>query len=566
MNVGYAALFKGTMSEAELHVIRARMQQGKRHKAERGELYSQLPVGYVFLDSGEVTLDPDQQVQAVLRLVFAKFTELGSGGRLLRYLLQHGIHLPLRPNNGPRRPPLQWRTPTADALYHILNHPIYAGAYAYGRHRVDAQRKQSGKSRSGQVTVPMEQWLVLRRDHLPAYITWEEYLANRERLRQNTSQWTSQGAPRQGVALLGGLLYCDRCGYRMQISYPERQRGLYSCGHPERKRQTQRCPSLSARELDALVSRQVLRALEPAALDLSLQAHADLEGERQRLHQHWQQQLERARYQAERARRQYQAVEPENRLVARELESQWEKALGQERQLQEEYARFQQHQPAALSRAERAAILALARDMPQLWDASTTTPVDRQIVIRHLIDRVRVHVEGDSEVVGVTILWKGGFESQHALRRVVWRYRQLADCEHLLRRVRELRVAGERAPAIASRLNAEGFRTSRNTLFRAGTVRSLLCREGLSQSRPALPFPEGRGRDEWWVSDLARELNMSATGLHGWIRRGWVAARQLGVGARCWIIWADAEEMRRLRQLQAQHQAPFPLELTTPKV
>src|SRR5262249_4103583 len=162
--------------------------------------------------------------------------------------------------------------------------------------------------------------------------------------------------------LLGGRVYCDRCGYRMQVSYPERQRGLYSCNHPERKADPSRCPSLSVRGLDALVSRQVLRALEPAALDLSLQAHADLEGGRQRLHRHWQQQLERARYQAERARRQYEAVEPENRLVARELESQWDKALGQERQLQEEYARFRQELPAGLSRAERAAILALAQD------------------------------------------------------------------------------------------------------------------------------------------------------------------------------------------------------------
>jgi DNA invertase Pin-like site-specific DNA recombinase len=556
---------KGTISEAELHVIRARMEQGKRHKAERGELYSQLPVGYVFLDSGEVALDPDQQAQAVLRLVFAKFGELGTGRAVVRYLLLHGMRLPLRPGNGPRRPALQWREPTPEAIYNILSHPIYAGAYAYGRRRVDAQRKQSGQSRRGQVMVPMEEWLVLRRDHLPAYITWDQYLANRERLRQNVAHWDTQGAPRQGAALLGGLVYCDHCGFRMQISYPEARRGLYSCCRPDRSDEPGRCPSLSARTLDALVSRQVLRALEPAALEVSLQAHADLDGERQRLHRHWQQQLERARYQAERARRQYEAVEPENRLVARELESQWEQALGQQRQLQEEYDRFRQNLPAALSRAEHAAILALAADMPQVWDAPTTTPADRQIVIRHLIDRVRVCVQRASEVVAVTIHWKGGFESQHGLRRGVMRYRQLTDFEHLLQRVRQLREAGQKAPGIAAQLNAEGFRTPRDTPFQAGTVRTLLSRQGLSRSRSALPFPDGRGQDEWWVSDLARELDMSPTGLHGWIQRGWVQARQLRGGARCWIIWADAEELRRLRKLQAQRQAPFPPELTTPK-
>jgi Recombinase/Recombinase zinc beta ribbon domain len=553
------------MNEAELHVILARMHQGKLHKAQRGELFTQLPVGYVFLDAGEVALDPDEQVQAVLRLVFDKFAELGTGRAVARYLRRHGIRLPLRPANGPRRPSLQWREPTADALYHILQHPIYAGAYAYGRRRVDAPRKQSGESRRGQVAVPMEEWLVLRRDQLPAYITWDQYLANRERLRQNVSHWDTLGAPRQGAALLGGLVYCDRCGYRMQVTYPEAQRGLYSCSRPDRAATPGPCPSLSARTLDALVSRQVLCALEPAALEVSLQAHADLEGERQRLHQHWRQRLERARYQAERARRQYEAVEPENRLVARALERQWEQALGQQRQLTEEYDRFQQDVPAALSHAERAAIRALAQDIPRVWDAPTTTPADRQIVIRHLIDRVRVQVQGASEAVAVTIHWKGGSESRHALRRPILRYRELTDYERLLRRLRELRAAGGKAPGIAAQLNREGFRTPRDTAFTGGTVRTLLSRHGLSRSRAALPFPEGPGRDEWWVSDLARELNAAHSTVQGWIRRSWVRARQLRGGAQCWIVWADAEELGRLRELRGQRQGPYPPELTTPK-
>jgi DNA invertase Pin-like site-specific DNA recombinase len=556
---------KGTMSEAELHVLRARMDQGKRHKAERGELYTQVPVGYVFLDSGEVALDPDQQVQAVVRLVFEKFAELGTGRAVARYLLRHGIRLPVRPYNGPRRPPLQWREPTADALYNILSHPIYAGAYAYGRRRVDAQRKQSGASRRGQVMVPMEQWPVLLRDHLPAYISWEQYLANRERLRQNVSHWDTQGPPRQGAALLGGLVYCDRCGFRMQASYPEAHRGLYSCCRPDRSEEQGRCPSVSARVLDALVSGQVLLALEPAALELSLQAHADLEGDRQRLHRHWQQRLERARYQVDRTRRQYEAVEPENRLVARELEGQWEQALGQQRQLQEEYDRFERDLPAALSRAERAAILALAQDIPRLWDAATTTPADRQIVIRHLVDRVRVRVHGASEAADVTIHWKGGFESGHRLRRPVLRYRQLADFERLVQRVQQLREAGQRSSGIAAQLNAEGFRAPKGAPFTAEMVRTLLSRQGLSPSRRTSPYPAGPGRDEWWISDLARELNVSHNGVRRWIDLGWVHARQLRGGARCWIVWADGEEVERLRRLQSQRQCPFPPELTTPK-
>lgn len=556
---------KGTMSEAELHILRARMEQGKRHKAERGELFTRLPVGYVFLDSGEVVLDPDEQVQATVRLVFAKFVELGSGSAVARYLGQQGIRLPLRPLNGPKCPAVEWRTPTPEGVCAILTHPMYAGAYAYGRRPVDAQRKQSGKSRRGQVTVPMDEWQVLRRDHLPAYITWDQYLANRERLHQNASRWDTAGAPRQGAALLAGLLYCDRCGYRMQVHYPDARRGLYSCHRSDRSEAIGPCPSLSMPALDALVSRQILRALEPAALELSLQAHEDLEHERQRLHEHWQQQLERARYQADRARRQYQAVEPENRLVARHLESQWEEALVHQRRLEEDYTRFQNELPAVLSRADRQAIRALAHDIPQVWGAPTTTPADRKAVARHLIDRVSVQVRGTSEAVAITIRWKGGFVSQHQWLRPLRRYSQLADYDQLRRRLKELREAGQESPAIAARLNGEGFRTPKGKRFTAQTVRTLFTREGLSRSRTSLEYPDGCGRDEWWAGDLARELGISVNGLKGWVQRGWAQGRRLSRGARYWIIWADREELERLRRLRDQRQTPFPAELTTPK-
>lgn len=555
---------KGTMSEAELHVLRARMEQGKRHKAQRGELFTRLPVGYVFLDSGAIALDPDQQVQTVVRLVLDKFSELGSGRAVVRYLRQHQICLPLRPCNGPKCPPLQWRATNCAAVYAILTNPIYAGAYVYGRRPVDIQRKQSGKSRSGQATVPTERWEVLLRDHLPAYITWEQYLANRERLHQNVSRWDTQGAPRKGAALLGGLLYCRGCGYRMQIRYLQAHRGIYGCYRPDPAGDQVRCSRLLVSDVDSLVSQQALRALEPAALELSLQAHEDVERERQRLHQHWHQQLERADYQVDRARRQYEAVEPENRLVARELEAQWEKALIHLRQLEEEYARFQQELPASLSRADREAIRALAQNITQVWDAPTTTPVDRQVVIRHLIDRVEIQIEQTSENVAVTIHWKGGLITQHQMIRPVRRYRQLRLYQQLLDRVKELRNAGQDSPTIAAHLNAEGFRTPKGKSFTAQTVRTLFSRLGLSQSRTALEYPEGCGKHEWWIRDLARELGVSVNGIMGWIQQGWVNARQLSKGCRYWIVWANAEELERLRRLRNHRQTPFPPELTKP--
>jgi DNA invertase Pin-like site-specific DNA recombinase len=557
---------KGTMSEAELHIMRNRLDQGRRHKAQRGELFTLLPVGYLLLASGEVVLDPDQQVQAVIRLVFDKFAELGSGQAVVRYLVQHQIRLPLRPNNGPRPGPLTWRPPTTEVIYDLLNHPIYAGAYAYGRHPVDQQRKQSGQSRSGRVTVPEAQWQVLLRDRLPAYITWDQYLANREQLRQNVARWDTLGVPRQGVALLGGLVYCERCGYRMRVHYRRSDRPAYSCSRPDRHGKLGRCPDLAATRIDALVSGQVLRALEPAALELSLRAHQDIEGERERLHRHWQQQLERARYQSERARRQYDTVDPENRLVARELEKQWEKALGAQRRLEEDYARFQRELPRGLSTQERDAIRSLANDLPQLWGAPTTTPADRQTIIRQLVSRVAVQIHGVTEVVGVAIHWKGGFVSRHEIRRALGRYDRLQGYEQLRRRLVELREAGYRAPEIAGRLNAEGFRTPKtDAAFTAQMIRTLLSRQGLTRPRGELLCPEGCGPDEWWLSDLAHELGVSTSGLKGWIRQGWVHARQVQVGGRYWILWADREELTRLRRLRDQRATPFPQELTTPK-
>jgi DNA invertase Pin-like site-specific DNA recombinase len=557
---------KGTMSEAELHIMRNRLDQGRRHKAERGELFTLLPTGYVRLPSGEVTFDPDLQVQTVIRLVFDKFAELGSGQAVVRYLCEHQINLPLRPNNGLRPEPLVWRAPSPEAVYDILNHPIFAGAYAYGRHPVDPQRKQAGQSRSGRVSVPAEEWQVLRRDQLPAYITWERYLANREQLRQNTARWNTPGVPRSGAALLSGLIYCERCGYRRRVHYRRSQCPGYSCSRPDRCGKTRRCPDLPAAALDALVSRQVLEALQPAALELSLRAHQDIERERERLHQHWQQQLERARYQVERAQRQYDAVEPENRLVASVLEKQWDKALTQQRQLEEDYARFRSELPRELSSQEREAIQSLANDLPQLWDAPTTTPADRQAIIRQLVSRVSVQIHGATEIVRVTIHWKGDFVSQHEIHRTLSRYEHLQDYAQLRQRLAELRGAGNTSRQMADRLNAEGFHLpKRGGKFTAAAVRTLLSRQGLSKPRGERFYPEGCGGDEWWLSDLARELGVSRTGLSGWAKRGWVHARQVGAVSRYWIIWADRDELTRLRRLRDQRMTPFPPELTTPK-
>ena len=469
---------KGTMSEAELHIMNGRLAAGRMNKARRGELFNHAPIGYVRTPSGEMVLDPDEQVQSVVRLIFDKFQELDSLNALLQYLVHHQILLGFRPHYGANRGQLEWRRPNRPTLQNILHHPIYAGAYCYGRRAVDPRRKIPGRPSTGRTVVPAEECAVLLKDRLPAYITWERYEANLEKLAENQARAASLGAPREGPSLLGGILTCGKCGCRMIVGYQGKEAYLrYTCMRRKVDYGEPLCQSLAGKRLDALVSEQVLAALEPASLELSLKAAEDIEKERARLHRHWKQQLERVRYDAERAARQYQVVEPENRLVARELESQWEQSLVKQRQTEEEYARFELQQPSRLSEDEAQSIRSLSADIPALWHASSTSPKDQQAIVRHLIDRVTVTVQGESERVDVTIHWAGGFESQHEQTRPVARYDQLTDYRRLVARILELRTDGHTNGKIAEVLNQEGFRPpKRRSTYNAAMVRQLLSR------------------------------------------------------------------------------------------
>ena len=374
---------KGTISEFELVTMRNRLDRGRLHKAERGELFHKVPCGYVKLPSGEVAFDPDEQARDVVRLIFDKFNELGSIYGVFHYLIRNGIRLGMRLQSGPLRGQLTWRRPVLPTLNQMLHNPTYAGAYAYGRRREEPKAKAAGRDGRGQRWVPMSEWKVLLKDRLPAYIGWEQYLTNLRRLEQNRSLANSPGTPRGGVALLTGLVGCGVCGRRMRTSYPSKSTAYYSCQRHLSEGTELTCHGLRTTPVDDLVARQVLAALEPAALELSLQAARNLGLERDRLHRHWEQQRERARYESTRAERQYQAIDPENRLVARTLERRWEEALSHQRQLEEEYDRFRREQPPRLSEEELARISALLHEglrlLSELWytGANGRVPINR---------------------------------------------------------------------------------------------------------------------------------------------------------------------------------------------
>ena len=563
---------KGTMSEAELHILRNRMYQGLLNKARRGEVYNHPPAGYVKNPAGAFVFDADEQVQSVIRLIFEQFERQGTVQGLLRYLVKHGIRMPIRPLGGPNRGQLEWHRPNRPTLQNLLKHPIYAGYYRWGHRAIDPRRKVAGRPSTGRTVRSPKECLVLLEAHCPAYITAEQFWANQDRLAANRARTQSQGAERHGPSLLGGLLVCGRCGRRLIVQYTNAGSSLrYSCCQGVACYAEPLCQSLSGQRLDAFIGSQVLAVLQPAALELHLAAAADVALERQRLHQHWQQQLERARYETDRSARQFQAVEPENRLVARELERRWEEALKDQRRLEEEYDKYCRSQPVALSAAEQEQIRSLARDIPELWHADTTTPADRQRLVRFLIEQIQVTVQGATDQVDVVIRWVGDFTSEHRLVRAVQSYEQLADYARLRARIEELRKDGRSMAAVAECLNQEGFHPpKRAARFTKEMVSIFLAKQGRSGPRPkALSATGMLKKGEWLLSDLARKLAMPSATLHRWRRVKWVHARKLPLPGGHWALWADREELQRLtrlRRFQRQRRdQPIPKELTTPK-
>jgi len=325
------------------------MLSGKLAKAERGELAIPLPAGFARRPSGEVVLDPDEQVRSVVRLVFDLFDRLGTVGAVLAFLAGNRIQLGIRLREGPERGELAWRRPSRAVVANMLRNPAYAGIYAYGRSTLDPRRRQAGRPFTGRVRQPREQWAVFLPGVLPAYISIEQYERNMQRLDANRSRAQSLGAVRDGPALLAGLVACGRCGKKMTVRYQRGPGGklhpAYVCDRGKSDYAADQCQQLAGPGVDAYVTGLLLQAMAPAALEVSLAAAGQAEAQRAQVDRIWRQRLERADYQADRARRQYQLAEPENRLVVRQLERDWEAALAERQRLGEEYDRFAAARP-----------------------------------------------------------------------------------------------------------------------------------------------------------------------------------------------------------------------------
>lgn len=403
---------KGTISEAELHLIKGRLIAGLRHKAARGELRINLPGGYDYSPDGQVVQSPDEAVRESVATVFRRFFEFRSIRQVALSLLADGLRLPRRRGQGRT----EWAPPTYTGVHDLLVNPTYAGAFAYGRRQAARRVGPDGRARTSMVPMPRDRWRVLILDHHEPYISWAQHEEILAQVSSNRSLPGEGGGPaREGRALLQGLLRCGRCGRRMHSAYSgERGRARrYYCDPREGEIGGRaECQGMGGRGLDEAVLAEVFRVLEPATLAATAKAMAEAEATEEARLAVFRAAAEKAHYEAERARRQYDACEPENRLVARGLEAAWEAKLRAAEQADAELAAQQARRPTPLTADELALLARAGADLRAVFDAPTTTTRDRKLLLRTLIADVTVVVDTDAGAIQASINWQGGATSR----------------------------------------------------------------------------------------------------------------------------------------------------------
>ena len=541
----------GIMSEAELHQIRLRLHQGERQKAARGELRLPLPAGLAYDRSGSVVLNPDEEVQARLHLVFAKFRELQSARSVMRFLHTSGLPLPVRPIIGPSPHDLLWREADSARVRSILQNPSYAGTYVYGRRRGEASRRGLGSVRAT-IKVAIADWTVCLKAAHPGYIGWEEFMANQRRLADNANRYEAghSGVPRKGSALLQGIAICGRCGRRMGLRYtgPNGDYPVYCCRFDRDQRGGALCQEVRALPVDALVERALLDALAPDQIAIAIAAMGQLEDESRQLDRQWTLRRERARYEAERARRQYDAVEPENRLVARSLERSWEEKLRAVEAIELEHARWRSQEPLSNGAVDHAQLQALAENLPQVWHAVTTSAADRKRILRFVVREVVLDQRRAPGQVWLKIVWQTGATSEHRVQRRVHTYRDYVDLERLRQRITELNGAGKMDREIAVTLNREGFVAARGCAFKGENVWLLRARWRIptvkinGNGANPMRWPDG----SFSIRGAAAELGITSRTVLGYLACGRLTGRQLTKG-QPWQIDLSPEQINQHR-------------------
>jgi DNA invertase Pin-like site-specific DNA recombinase len=532
--------FKGSMSEAELHWLKSRLLGGKVAKAEQGTLRFRLPIGLVYDPAGRIVLDPDEAVQEAVRLVFSLFEQFGSALAVVMYFADQHLRFPTRWWGGKQADELIWGRLTHGRVLNILHSPLYAGAYVYGRtqfrSRVLPGEEPRVKGRTRRIK--QEEWPIVLLDQHPGYVTWDQFLGNQRQLDDNRT-WRAEdhrGAVREGPSLLQGIVLCGSCGRRMSIRY-QRDGSLlmYECNQAHRQLATKTCQTLRGDRIDQAVVQCFLEAIQPAHLEVALSALDSLEARARQVEQQWHRQIERAQYEADLAGRRYKAVDPDNRLVARSLEREWNEKLAEVEKLQREYALGPKQAALSLTAAQREQIRSLAHDLPALWHAPTTTFVQRKQLLRWLIKDVTLSKRGN--VIDVAIRWQTEALTRLAIPRYKMSWEERQTSTQVVERVRALSPTQTNAQ-IAALLNEEGERAGMGGSFTVSKVEWIRYAYHIPAGCPERPkaAPTGQRGDGRYSARAAAELlNVDVSTIAEWCKTGRLeSVRSTSLGPR-WI-------------------------------
>jgi len=519
---------KGTMAEAELHVLRMRLNGAIRNKAKRGQLRRGLPVGLLWGEGeGQVILHPDQAVTGAIGTVFEKFTELGSARQVWLWFQSQGLSFPHERPSGE----ILWVKPTYIAIHTVLRNPVYAGAYAYGKSRCERYVDETGRVRKRVRHLPREQWAVLIPDHHPGFIDWATFEMNQKRLANNCKPSPEQaaGALREGSALLQGLASCGRCGRRLRVYYQGKNStpGYYCANSQAFNGRGIWCLRVGGVRVERAVVETFLDAISPAGLEAAIAAQDLGEAQDQAALKQFRLQVERARYEVDQVERRYRAVEPENRLVARTLETEWENKLHDQRVAATELARKEQEPRLRLTDGQREQIRALGSDLKRVWQAPTTTDRDRKELLRSLLEEVKVNVLPEENKAHLTLQWKTGAVSE---LDVVWRVARQATVrtdEETIELMRRLALHHPDS-VIAGVLNRQGRKTARGESFTANRVSSLRTHWKIPCYQALAKPAQG---ELLTVDAAAHQLGVAASTLLRWLNDGFIGGEQVTPGA-----------------------------------
>jgi DNA invertase Pin-like site-specific DNA recombinase len=551
---------KGTMSEAELHSLRLRLDAGRLSKAKRGELVHHLPTGLVREPAG-VHFDPDQSVQDRIRLVFTRFQELGSAQKVHRHLVHNDLKLPRRQSSGLYAGQVLWKHASPAAVLSILKNPAYAGAFAYGRRIADPSRQCPGRPATGRIRQPRAQWLALVPDVYPAYISWAEYEQIQHKIAENQQRMaerlTRKQAIRRGAALLTGLVRCSICGHAMRVAYKDR-RFQYSCQNGQAKYARPNCQYLSGARIDEAVVQEFFRVLQPAEIDALEQVIGQQAKHHRELLHHLGQEVTRLEYAAKLAERQYNAVDPDNRLIAAALEKKWEHALGELEQIRtrltEAQARCPQEVP--IPAELRAAFADVGRRLPQVWPGLSAEA--KKQLLRTLVMGVNLRRD-ENGWLQIRIVWTGGLVSEISVRVPVSSRRHSAVEKTIVDRIRSLAGEGLTDGAIARRLNDEGFSPCRSASFGRAIVGKLRGRHGIRLGLGQVR--EGNLPNGYTVRELAGLLAVDASWIYRAINEGRIAVEK-DAHYGCYLFPRKQRTITSLKRLKAGKvlQVSFPKE------